>query len=176
MTEQELKKFIKKQNLFITEDGLLASKIKPSDESRRVCNEHRAEIMALIKTETEAKERAAAEREAKIAAIDGLTEIKKAIYDHEKYHRDFERMMDDEFNDGLRPPKKPESDINELMSKYPRAAAYIKAEDYSYSPHYAKSAIGIKALEQIINGENYDKVLADMEKEWSDYCESHMWD
>lgn len=134
------------------------------------------EIKAHLIAEQEAQRAAAAAREAKIAAIEGLKEIKTAIYDRQRYRREFNAMMDDEFNDGARAPKLPTADVDALLAKYPRAAAYIKAENYSYAAHDVKSMSGAKALEKIINGEDYAAALADMEAEWSAYVNEHMWD
>lgn len=134
------------------------------------------EIKAHLIAEQEAQRAAAAAREAKIAAIEGLKEIKTAIYDRQRYRREFNAMMDDEFNDGARAPKLPTADVDALLAKYPRAAAYIKAESYSYAAHDVKSMSGAKAIEKIINGEDYAAALADMEAEWSAYVNEHMWD
>lgn len=134
------------------------------------------EIVAYLTAEKEATERAATERKAKIAAIEGLKEIQDAIMEHENYRYKFNRMMEDEFNDGVNPPTKPQSDIGALKKKYPRAAAYLKADSYAMAANYAKAGAGSTARERIINGEDYEKVIADMEKEWSDYCNEHIWD
>lgn len=84
--------------------------------------------------------------------------------------------MENEKNDGTNPPVAPKSDINELINKYPRSAAYIKAENWKMSANYSKSIYGEKACNRIINEENYENVIKEMEKEWSDYCERNMWD
>ena len=131
------------------------------------------EIIAVLTAEKEAAEKAAAERKAKIDAIEGLNELKAAIDEHERYYYDFNAAM--ERGDG-RLPARPTSSVRETAEKYPRAAAYLKAESYEYSANYAKSGAGKKARERIINGEDYEQVLADMEKEWSEYCNEHVWD
>ncbi len=78
--------------------------------------------------------------------------------------------MEDEYNDGARPPRKPSVSIAELKAIYPRAAAYIEAKEWSYASNYIKSAAGRVAVEKIINGYDYNETLANMKKEWSDYC------
>lgn len=158
--------------------------VPETPEGKKICGEigkgmwreEAQEIKAYLIAERDAKAAAAAAREAKIAAIEGLKEIKTAIYDRQRYRREFNAMMDDEFNDGARAPKLPTADIDALMAKYPRAAAYIKAENYSYAEHDVKSAAGKKALDKIINDEDYTAALAEMEAEWSAYCTNHMWD
>jgi hypothetical protein len=117
------------------------------------------------------------EREAKVNSIEGLNEIRKAIESEIEYHAAFTRMMENEDqsgNDALL-PNLPEVSSKDLKARYPRAAAYIKAESYSLANNYAKAGAGKKALERIINGEDYKKVLADMEAEWSAHCEENMW-
>lgn len=133
----------------------------------------KAEIIAILTAECEAAEKAAAEREAKIAAIEGLDEIYAAIEEHEQHRAAFERAM--YRGDGILPGM-PKSDIKALYAKYPRAAAYIQASEYSNSENLTQMGIGIRAKERIINEEDCKKVLADMEKEWGDYCHEHIWD
>lgn len=73
-------------------------------------------------------------------------------------------------------PTKPAVSITELYEKYPKAAAMLQAEAYSSASNVAKSSAGRKARERIIDGEDYTQVIADMEKEWTDYCDEHVWD
>lgn len=134
------------------------------------------EIRAHLQKEKDAEEAAAKDRQEKINAIEGLQEIRDAKEAWYRYHDEFERMMDSEYNDGACPPKEPTVNIEELKSKYPRAAAYIMAENYNCAANYAKSSAGKKALEKIINGEDYAQAIAEMESEWSAYCEAHIWD
>lgn len=136
----------------------------------------KAEIMAyLLEEETKAK-RAREEREAKLKAIEGLEELKHALYDEQRYRHEFNAMMDDESNDGAFPPKPVKVKYKDIAPKYPRAVAYLKAENYSFSENMGKRMAGKKALERILNGEDHELALADMEKEWSAYCEARMWD
>ena len=135
-----------------------------------------AEIKAGLIAKRDAERAAAAERKAKIDAIEGLNEIQTAIVDWERYDNEFQKMMDDEHNDGARPPKRPTSNVGELLEKYPRAAAYLTAKEFSHADHYVKVCAGETALEKIINGEDYVAAIAAMKKEWHDYCDEHMWD
>lgn len=176
MTIEEM---IKKYDLRLAKEGMIG--IYNTDAVKRdgtldLIKEKKPEIIAYIKAKEEAEKKAHEEREAKIEAIEGLAEIKNAIYERNNYRIAFEKMMDDEYNDGVFPPKAPKSNPDELMKKYPRAAAYITAEGWTYSTHFVKSSAGRKALERIINGEDYEAALRDMDKEFSDYCDEHMWD
>lgn len=145
----------------------------------RLATEYKAEVEAIrrkLTIEAEARKRAYDERQAKIDAIDGLHEIINAIMDWNRYNREFNAMMDDEFNDGAFPPKRPTADVNALKAQYPRADAYLTAQSWTNSENYAKAEAGAKALERIINGDDYAEALADMDAEWSTYCDEHMWD
>ena len=113
------------------------------------------------------------EREARRAAIPSVKLIEKAREEWDKWHDDTVRAIDN--GDGIRPAE-PKVNIEELKEQYPRAAALLKAESYSRSTNYAKASAGSKARERIIDGEDYEKAIADMEQEWTDYCHKHMWD
>ena len=44
------------------------------------------------------------------------------------------------------------------------------------SDNIAKSEAGQKALDAIINGDDYNAAIVTMEAEWSEYCTKHLWD
>lgn len=132
--------------------------------------------------ELERRERAvmesADEEMRKIEAIDGLREIQNAIFELEEWHRKLEESYETEdspVTDMIR-RNRPKHDIPAMKKAHPRAAAYLKAESFSLSENYAKSRAGRKALEKIIDGDDFEKAIAIMEKEWSDYCMEHIWD
>lgn len=114
-----------------------------------------------------------AEREARRDAIPGIKEIEEARSAWDKYHYIYDKVIAD--GEG-RMPTKPAVSITELFEKYPKAAAMLQAEAYSSASNVAKSSAGRKARERIIDGEDYTQVIADMEKEWTDYCDEHVWD
>lgn len=136
----------------------------------------KGEIIAYLEAEKVEQERAASERKAKIESIEGLTEIRNAIEDKHNYRIAFNKMMDDESNDGVFPPESPKANLDELKARYPRASAYVKAESWYRSENFVKSNAGKKAMEKIVNGCDYNIVIADMEKEFDDYCDSNVWD
>ena len=80
-----------------------------------------------------------AERKAKVAAIEGLAELRAAIAG-----------------------KKSGGEINELLAKYPRAAAYLKAEVWIYSENPVQVRLASCALEKILNGEDPEAVILEM--------------
>lgn len=102
-------------------------------------------------------------------AVPGLDVLHDAIdHNNGEYHR-YDRDIERADLDGLVNP--PDIiDIEPLKSQYPVAAAYIAAEKYYFSSHYAKSLAGKKAMERIKNGDDPQVVIAEMEEAWSSYC------
>lgn len=96
-------------------------------------------------------------------AVPGLAELESAIFAAERYADQFAAMMDDEMNDGVRPPAQPGCDIDALKAQYPRAAVYITADSYCNASHYAKASAGRKAKELLLSGgslEQAKKILS----------------
>lgn len=172
-----MKELIAKYNIRIGGDGTqlaMDKRIAKNPEDLAFVKSHKPEIMAFIKAEKEAKQKSIEERQAKIKAIEGLEEIRAALADVEAWHYELAASFFDVGGLGVRP--KPQYDFDALYAKYPRAAAYLKAESFEYASHYAKSAAGKKAKERIINGEDPNKVITEMESEWKAYCDEHIWD
>jgi len=134
-------------------------------------------VLDYFRSERERKSREYAERQQKIAAIEGLSEMEQMYADNNRWHVQFDKMMD---NDGCFPQPTATLHSDEEMTttrkKYPRATAYLKAERMANKSHYEYAAIGRDALERIINGEDYALVLTDMEKAENDITTAHMWD
>lgn len=94
-----------------------------------------------------------AEKEQKLEEIlPGLSILKAAQSDLIRYNHEFEKMMDDEYNDGLNPPEPLKYDINALTVQYPLAALYLKAEDFEGAANYQKASAGTKAKRMLENG------------------------
>lgn len=106
----------------------------------------------------------AQERKAKIAAIEGLTEIASASSEWDRYNTAFQRMMDT--GDSVLTVTIPTVTIDQIKAQYPRAAAYLKAVSFTNASHIDKHIAGQKALERIISGEEYQAVMDDMDAEW----------
>mgnify|MGYP004663714527 CR=1 FL=1 len=134
------------------------------------------EIFAILVAEQDAKKRARAEREAKINAIPGLIEIKSARDDVERWRDEFAASFESEDGGGVGVRPQPKHDLAALYAKYPRAKAYLLADEYADAENYAKAKAGKKALEAIINGEDPESAIAAMEAEWTAYTQSHMWE
>lgn len=133
------------------------------------------EIIDYLLAEEAAAKAAAEDRKAKIAAIEGLAELQAARDAEANYHYEVNRRFENEALSSMLPAR-PEVSASEVSAKYPRAAAYVKAEGWTHANNYAKNAAGRKALERIINGEDHEQVLAEMEAEWSAHCDQHVWD
>lgn len=104
-----------------------------------------------------AAERVKAYEASREAKYPGITELEKAHRDWAYYHEQFQRGMEDEYNDGVSMPTRPTSDINELSNKYPRAAMYLKADDYSCAANYNKASAGNKAKALLDAGGSIDE-------------------
>lgn len=84
--------------------------------------------------------------------VPGIEELKAAYAAKAEYRRAFNAAMEDEYNDGVHMPVLPTANIEELEAKYPIAALYLKADSYTYSENYAKSAAGDKAKAILADG------------------------
>lgn len=107
--------------------------------------------------------------------IEGLEEIRKAIIAEENYADAFAAMMENADNDGVNPPKAPKVSSKNFKKKYPKAAAYLWAESWNYASNDVKSSAGSRAMERIEAGEDYEKVLKEMQEEWSTYVAGCAW-
>lgn len=134
------------------------------------------EILAILMEERNAAERASEERKQKIESIEGLHEIKAALEDLANWRDEFQASFEREDGGGIGIRKQPKYDLNAMYAKYPRAKAYLEASAYADAEHYVKAAAGQKAVEAIINGEDYDQAIAAMEAEWSSYTQAKVWD
>lgn len=112
-------------------------------------------------------------RNAALASMEGIDEIRKAIYAIHNFHRQLNDAMD---NEDYRPIKRPEADLEALCKKYPVAKAYLDAEAFSLSENAVKSQYGRDAMNRILDGENHENVISDMNAEWSEYVNQHAFD
>ena len=133
------------------------------------------EIVATLLAQREAELRAEQERQAKIDAIPGLREIEAVRADLVNWKLEFDASFDGENGGGVGVRPKPKYNINTIYAKYPRAKAYLDAQEFAASENDAKAAAGRKALEAIINGENHEQVIDTMNSEWAAHCEAHLW-
>lgn len=105
----------------------------------------------------------AAEKARLAEHVPGLDALRSAYNVEEGYDRAFTAMMEDEDNDGVRPPRKPATDAAALAAQYPRAALYLKADAYSCAAHDCKASAGRKAMDLLASGgtiEQAEHILA----------------
>lgn len=105
-----------------------------------------------------------AAREHQAASIEGLTELRAAIRDWDVYQYQSAQYLQ---GDTLEFPVKPTASIGDLMKKYPRAAAYVKADDWASSASFGKARFGRLACDQIAAGADHDEVLKKMEADYA---------
>ena len=103
-------------------------------------------------------------------------EIEAARADLVNWKLEFDASFDSENGGGVGVRPKPKYDMDAMYAQYPRAKAYLDAQKFAASENDAKSAAGKKALDAIINGENYEQAIAAMNSDWATHCEAHLWD
>lgn len=150
--------------------------VSPRDKAVKLVKAHPAEVQeikaALLAEQTE--ERETAERHDNFrAAIPGLKELEAAKAEQAAYREAFARAVDS--GSGIYPAK-PKNDPVELSARYPMAAAMLRAESYSRAANYSKASAGRKAVERILDGDDWEKAVSDMEAEWHEAALEHMWD
>lgn len=150
--------------------------VSPRDKAVKLVKAHPAEVQeikAALMAE-KAEERETAERRHKFRdAIPGLKELEAAREEWAAYREAFSRAVHS--GDGIYPAK-PKSDPAELSAQYPMAAAMLRAESCSRAANYRKASAGRKAVERILDGEEWEKAVSDMEAEWHEAALEHMLD
>lgn len=178
----DINNMIKRYDIVLITEGVNAGNIASratdlmkKENALEAIKAAKPEIVAELQRRIDAERVAAEERDSKIAAIEGLKSIQAAQGEWSAYHCEYERRMESESESSILPAR-PAVSVSDLTAKYPRAAAYLKAESYTYADNYTKASAGKKALERIIDGEDYNTVLADMDAEWRRHCQKRMWD
>lgn len=172
---RKIDEIIKDNKIVVVGDKLRVYPNKNHPEDIDWIRANKAEIMEYIAEKERVAREAAEIRQNKIDAIPGLNEIRDAHNDLEDWNREFEMSFENGCG-GLGVRKMPEYDFDALNSRYPVAAAFLKAEAYELSLNDVKIAAGKKAIERIINGEDVESVIADMENEWNAYVMERVWD
>lgn len=125
------------------------------------------------------RERRRAERNALVEGLGDLELARNAYrYDQERHHDAFNRMMEDEHNDGARFPQPTDPELKtryeSLKAQYPRAALYLRAEAQHEGAHWADNAgagaAGEKAMLLVKKGASEAEVEAALavRREWVD--------
>ena len=176
--KMSIEEFVQATRTFRLGDKVGTTSVRKSDAPAYAAyvKARKPEIMAFLLNREEMEKKAVEERQAKIDAIDGLKELEAANEALLNYREAFNRAIE---NDDAIFPSKPSvtpEGIEAMRKKYPRAAAYRKAETGSLAANYVQASAYKKALERIINGEDYEKAIADADTEWKEYLDEHIWD
>ena len=91
--------------------------------------------------------------------IEGLQELRDAIAATSKYAI-FTKITGDDSASSR--PRLLDPKVQALEKDYPRAAAYIEAEQYAQAEDIVKWAAAKKAMKQILAGEDYEAVLKEL--------------
>jgi len=121
-----------------------------------------------------------AKQELKEKHVPGLEELQKAQEaartEAMRYSSQMMAMMEDEYNDGARPPKPLDESLqtkaDEMAKQYPRAAVYLTAKGYQISNNINKYSAGKKAQKIITTGGKIEEA-EDALKNW--VPEDEMW-
>lgn len=93
------------------------------------------------------------ERKRKFQSIaDGVYQLMAAMVEKAQYDLDSIRV---------------DQEIEALKKKYPRAAAYLKAQQWSWSAEQKQADLGKKAMDRILDGDDPAVVLEEMESSWA---------
>lgn len=96
--------------------------------------------------------------------IEGLRELRAAILAWDRYHYLSAKYLEGDIHER---PVAPTAHIGKLNEKYPRAAAYVKADDWANSAGFIKSRFGRIACQKIAAGADHDEVLKKMEADYA---------
>lgn len=112
------------------------------------------------------------EREHKAQEIEGLQILREIKEDAENWICEQYVAEQEGTVDALRP----RPDYDAACKKYPRAAAYLIAEQTANGNYYDLASFGAKALNRILDGEDCEKVIADMRAEKERYTHLPVWE
>lgn len=165
----EYKRLITMYGISDTGKGTLRIRASVPAETLDFIRAEKPGILAYLREAKAMEDR----RSAALKSIEGIDEIRKAIYAIHNFHRQLNDAMD---NEDYRPIKRPEADLESLCKKYPVAKAYLDAEAFSLSENAVKSQYGRDAMSRILDGENHENIISDMNAEWSEYVNQHAFD
>lgn len=174
----DVKDLIKKYNLqAIEKDGKMMVHTRARVPAKDVAaiKANRDEILKEILDAKEQKKRAYQERQAKINAIPGLSEIKAELEKAADWRRRFNASFEAESGGGWGVGPRPQYDFEAAYKKYPQAHAYLIAEREAYKDNYELAEIGRKALEKVINGQ-WEEAMEDLKREEYEFVDRHAWD
>ena len=174
----EVKELINKYNLqAVKKDGKMMVHTRARVPAKDVAaiKEHREEILKEILDAKEQARKAYEERQAKINAIPGLSEIKTELAKAADWRRRFNASFETEDGGGWGVGPRPQYDFEAAYKKHPQAHAYLIAEREAYKSNYELAEIGQRALEKVINGQ-WKEAMDDLKREKDEFADRHAWD
>ena len=168
MTEENIRKMVEKYEIKDNRDGRIRAYHVKTDEEKKQIGEHKAEILAYLKREEEKKKEEYLRKTSFFESIPGVKEIRKAREEWRDYQFEFQRA----FERGTgRYPDSPSIDaagIKKLEEQYPE---YKKG-----SANYELAGIAEKAYNALCNGEAWEAVKKQYDKDNDEFVLRHVWD
>lgn len=176
MTEADIIKMIDKYEIKDNRDGRIRAYHVKTDEQKKQIGEHKAEILAYLKREEEKKKEEYLRKTSFFESIPGVKEIRKAREEWGDYQFEFQRA----FERGTgRYPDSPSIDaagIKKLEEQYPEAVFALDMEYKKGSANYELAGIAEKAYNALCNGEAWEAVKKQYDKDNDEFVLRHVWD
>ncbi|WP_419577308.1 hypothetical protein [Roseburia hominis] len=176
MTEENIRKMVEKYEIKDNRDGRIRAYHVKTDEEKKQIGEHKAEILAYLKREEEKKEEEYLRKTSFFESIPGVKEIRKAREEWRDYQFEFQRA----FERGTgRYPDSPSIDaagIKKLEEQYPEAVFALDMEYKKGSANYELAGIAEKAYNALCNGEAWEAVKKQYDKDNDEFVLRHVWD
>lgn len=147
-----IKSLIKKYSIQLLDENTLVIETGVPAKDFLLIYKHKKEIMDVLKARQKAEQAAASKFQDKIDAIPGLKEVETTLEDlAARIYLNKAEMLH-------------ECDLQAMEVQYPKAFAYLNARKYERSANRIKAQAGHKAVMKIVNGEDYQAVIAKMEE------------
>lgn len=176
MTEENIRKMVEKYEIKDNRDGRIRAYHVKTDEEKKQIGEHKAEILAYLKREEEKKKEEYLRKTSFFKSIPGVKEIRKAREEWRDYQFEFQRA----FERGTgRYPDSPSIDaagIKKLEEQYPEAVFALDMEYKKGSANYELAGIAEKAYNALCNGEAWEAVKKQYDKDNDEFVLRHVWD
>lgn len=176
MTEENIRKMVEKYEIKDNRDGRIRAYHVKTDEEKKQIGEHKAEILAYLKREEEKKKEEYLRKTSFFESIPRVKEIRKAREEWRDYQFEFQRA----FERGTgRYPDSPSIDaagIKKLEEQYPEAVFALDMEYKKGSANYELAGIAEKAYNALCNGEAWEAVKKQYDKDNDEFVLRHVWD
>ena len=176
MTEENIRKMVEKYEIKDNRDGRIRAYHVKTDEEKKQIGEHKAEILAYLKREEEKKKEEYLRKTSFFESIPEVKEIRKAREEWRDYQFEFQRA----FERGTgRYPDSPSIDaagIKKLEEQYPEAVFALDMEYKKGSANYELAGIAEKAYNALCNGEAWEAVKKQYDKDNDEFVLRHVWD